>query len=424
MHEYWRQIQDKESLERGIFLILPLVFNNCCGLDHISVPGTPIPFQSDDFIELMNKKCRVNGNFVRRYRLNMFIHHSFAEIDFPVSDIQFFAFYNGVAFITVYLDYSNKNAQNVYQFINPGYLSENMDIQQHQLLFLQDIQTHILNQINPKMTWFQPDENNLRMILKEAYRMNVAYVPHRFPNTDIIRKVTYNVHRLIELSRDFEDSSETDLAYVSGAKDVDTEDYGWGCAISSQDISFVYVQSSIPLYERSANDLLLTLLVMHQKYSCLLLDEEIYQRHSLQGRERKSFSKNIQDVKWEAMKFIAYGTLEPSQISRWNNICDIYRLLIAMTGVEESLTTVKAKINLINEQQDQIDSRRETIITMIIAVFGLVSIIASVLQIVDFLSTRRIALLVSFGITMAAVLIVFLPFIRIFWKRKKSKGDV
>lgn len=109
---------------------------------------------------------------------------------------------------------------------------------------------------------------------------------------------------------------------------------------------------------RAEDDLLLTLLAVYQKYSCLLLNEEIHKRH-IPEREKSGFQKSIRELKWEALEFIAYGTLVPSQISRWNNVCEMYRLLIQMNGVAESVGEIKEKIGLLNEEQERLDARRK-----------------------------------------------------------------
>mgnify|MGYP000435357233 CR=1 FL=1 len=57
--------------------------------------------------------------------------------------------------------------------------------------------------------------------------------------------------------------------------------------------------------------------------------------------------------------------------------------------MNEALDEIKEKIELLNEEQDHIDSKRESRVSMIIAVFGFVSIIAAALQILDYLSSGR-----------------------------------
>jgi hypothetical protein len=273
------------------------------------------------------------------------------------------------------------------------------------------------------MQWFITNKKSQSFILKEAYRLNVAYVPNRFKETDIINKITYNEHRIIDLSRDFEDLSEKDVEYVTGARDVDSEDYGWGCSITSQEISYAYAKGKTPLVDRASDDLLLTILVMYQKYTCMILNEEIHQRY-ISKNKSVILKKSIQDLKREAMEFIAYGTLAPSQISRWNNVCDTYRLLIELNGINETISEIEEKINLLNEEQERIDSKRGSTIGMIIAAFGFVSIIGATLQIVDYVSTGRTEILVSFVIAIVAVLGFGAFLIRMLLTKKKHNGDV
>lgn len=229
-------------------------------------------------------------------------------------------------------------------------MHESDRVKEEQHRFLREIEEKVLSWCEPHLHWFLSEDTDDRIALKDAYRLNAAYVPDRFPDTEILRKITYNEHRIIDLSREFEDPSENDLDYASGAKDVDSEDYGWGCCVTSQEISFVYAQGKGTLEGRAEEDLLLTLLAVYQKYSCLALDEEIHARHML-GKGKARFRKSIQELKMEAMMFVTYGTFEPSQISRWNNVCEIYGYLLKMNGVEESISAIKGKIGLLGEEQ-------------------------------------------------------------------------
>lgn len=423
MRSYWEGTKDKDDLARGMFLILPLRYEETAGFRHISVVGEEIPFVSGDFIELMNRKCRVGGDFVRRFRLHVNLMPIRMKADISITDLQLFVFYNGVAFLTVYLSYRNQDVDSVYEFIYPGYLSETEEVKAKQHAFLKELEEKILQQNSPRFRWFMAEDGDGSVVLKEAYRLNAAYAPKRFANIEILSRITYNEHRIIELSRDFEDLSEEDVAYVTGAKDVISEDYGWGCCVTSQEISLVYAQGKIPLAARAEDDLLLTMLAVYQKYSCLRLNEEIHQRHMLE-REKIGFQKSIQQLKWEALEFIAYGTLEPSQISRWNNVCEMYRLLIRMNGVEESIGEIKEKIGLLNEEQERLDARRESSIGMIIAVFGLISIVGAILQTVDYLSSGRVEMIISFVLSCVGIAVFGAMLVGMYWRRKKRKGDV
>ena len=423
MTGYWEQTENKDKLERGMFIILPIRYEETAGFGNISISGEALPFASGDFIELMNRKCRADGDFVRRFRLDVSIEPIHMKADILVTDLQLFVFYNGVAFLTVYLSYRNEDVDSMYEFVYPGYLSESEKVKAQQYAFMRELEEKILQQSSPRFRWFMAEGEDSSIVLKEAYRLNVAYAPKRFANTEILNRITYNEHRIIELSRDFEDKSELDVAYVTGAKDVNSEDYGWGCCVTSQEISLVYAQSKAPLPVRAEDDLLLTLLAVYQKYSCLMLNEEIHQRHMLE-RGKSNFQKSIRELKWEALEFITYGTLEPSQISRWNNVCEMYRLLIRMNGVAESIGEIKEKIGLLNEEQERLDARRESSIGMIITVFGLVSIVGAVLQTVDYLTTGRMEMLVSFALSCVGIAAFGAALAGMYWRRKKRKGDV
>lgn len=65
--------------------------------------------------------------------------------------------------------------------------------------------------------------------------------------------------------------------------------------------------------------------------------------------------------------------------------------------MNEALDEIKEKIELLNEEQDHIDSKRESRVSMIIAVFGFVSIVAAALQILDYLSSGRGVMIGGFG---------------------------
>lgn len=428
MQEYWDDIKNCNDLDRGMFLILPLKYGKDANWKKItfvndesnsSTTGKAEPFSSSDFIQLLNDKCSDKNNFVRRFRLSIDPHPIQLGEKISITDLQLFVFHRGIAFITIYLSYKNSDVQDVYEFVYPGYLNGSVTKKFHEA-FLGDITDKIVSRIRPKMTFSISDVN---FIIKEAYRLNVAALPKRFDDTNFINKITYNSHRIVDLKKYFEDPSEKDVGYVTGAKDVDSNDYGWGCSITSQEISYVYSGADIDLVKRAEDDLMLTMLVMYQKHSCMQLNEDIHQRYT-DKNSRIIFNKSVQTIKREALEFIAYGTLAPSQISRWNNVCETYRLLQEMNGVKEALDEIKEKVTLLNEEQDRIDSKRQGTIGMIIAVFGLVSIIASVLQIVDYVSDGNLAMLISFWSSVTGVLLFgsFLA-IRILF-RKKRNGDV
>ena len=64
------------------------------------------------------------------------------------------------------------------------------------------------------------------LIWTASWKINVAALPNRFEDNEISKKIAYNEHRLIDVTRDFTDESEKDVEYATGAKDVEDEHYG------------------------------------------------------------------------------------------------------------------------------------------------------------------------------------------------------
>ena len=79
---------------------------------------------------------------------------------------------------------------------------------------------------------------------------------------------------------------------------------------------------------------------------------------------------------------------------------------------------IKEKIELLNEEQDHIDSKRESRVSMIIAVFGFVSIIAAALQILDYLSSGRGVMIGGFFCVVSGILSISLV---LYFKQKNKK---
>ncbi|WP_156647271.1 hypothetical protein [Lacticaseibacillus manihotivorans] len=155
---------------------------------------------------------------------------------------------------------------------------------------------------------------------------------------------------------------------------------------------------------------------MYQKYESMNINEKIHSRY-MKADERTPAS--VRDLKQEALNLIAYETLAPSQISRWNNVSEIYRNLLDLTGVNETIAEVKDKITLLTDEQDRRDAARDNAISMVITVFGLVSIISAILQTVDYLDSRSPVMWVSF-IGSLAVVLVFGIYLGMRWTRKRG----
>ena len=421
MQTYWQNTTAPGNIDRGLYIILPLRYQGSFQSITVDKEDPELPeliFDTSDFTELLSVKCR-NGNFVKRVSVNSKLQETIeawnrkAETSkkYQVDDLQFFIFNNGIAFITIYLSYQNKDVDKIYQFIHPGYVQDKSE----DINLIQKVFGCIQKKSGVTLSWFTQDEKTKRYIIKEAYRLNIASLPNRFEDNEIPKRIAYNGHRLVDLTRDFRDASEEDVEYATGAKDVDDEHYGWGCAITSQEISYAYgpgpgktkPRDKKGLWERSEDDLLLTMIVMYQKYTCMIFNEKIHQRFTSEERRLKG-EASLRDLKREALEFISYGTLAPSQISRWNNVCETYRSLRKQNGVNEALEEISQKITLLNEEQDRIDGERESRVSMIITAFGLISIIAAALQTLDYISTGNPLMIAGFLVTCVAMILFFL----------------
>ena len=441
MQTYWQNTTAPGNIDRGLYIILPLRYQGSFQSITVNKKDPELPeltFDTIDFTELLSVKCR-NGNFVKRVSVNSKLQETVeawngkAETSkkYQIDDLQFFIFNNGIAFITVYLSYKNKDVNQIYKFINPGYVQESNDKEKSvQDVLLESLEEKVFGLVQKKMkitlSWFIQDKTSRKYIIKEAYRLNIASLPKRFENNEIPKRIAYNGHRLVDVTRDFEDVSEMDVEYATGAKDVEDEHYGWACAITSQEISYAYgpklgkmePRDKNGLWVRSEDDLLLTMIVMYQKYTCMIFNERIHQRFIGESSRLKR-EESLRNLKREALEFISYGTLAPSQVSRWNNVCETYRSLQKQNGVNELLEEISQKITLLNEEQDRIDGERESRVSMIITVFGIVSIVSAALQMLDYISTGKPLMIIGFLVTGTAIILFFLYLI--FNERKKKR---
>ena len=430
MQTYWQNTTAPDNIDRGLYIILPLRYQGSFQSIAIDEKDTEFPkltFDSSDFTELLSVKCR-NGNFVKRFSINSRLKETVeawneevaVSKEYQIDDLQFFIFNNEIAFITVYLSYKNKDVNQIYKFIDPGYVQESNDKEKSvQDVLLEALEEKIFGLVQKKMkitlSWFIQDKGSRKYIIKEAYRLNIASLPKRFEDNEIPKRIAYNEHRLVDVTKDFEDVSELDVEYATGAKDVEDEYYGWACAITSQEISYAYgpgqgktePRDKNGLWERSKDDLLLIMIVMYQKYTCMIFNERIHQRFIGESSRLKR-EESLRNLKREALEFISYGTLAPSQVSRWNNVCETYRSLQKQNGVNELLEEISQKITLLNEEQDRIDGERESRIGMIITAFGLISIIAAALQTLDYISTGNPLMIAGFLVTCVAMILFFL----------------
>jgi len=413
---------------RGTYLIIPVLLKEGCAFNPDGLIEQELSnSELDDKSKLIEKRCK--DGYVKKYLLsdkqNPFSLNLPNE-NVTLRDFQLFLFDNGIGFVTMLALCENKDIGNIYALVNTGYVGtddENSD--SYSLIY--DKISGIISKNNLKIYL---DKDSIDLLLNESYIFNFALTTKRFENLDTLKILSMNVHKQIEMESDFEDASEADINYTSGARDVKNKTYRWGSCISSLDISFVYACKDIPKDEEelisvvkdvTECDLFLTILAMIQKYTCMRLNEAIHESLyvSMRGEHKKATSKSvIQNLKRQALEFRAFGTLAPSQISRWNNVCETYRYLLEAQGVEEALEEIEQKIELINSDQQQKVEKRQNIVSAIIAIFGLSSIIASVMQVVEYIATGSSNMLISFAISSVIILLVLIYWLTSYFKEK------
>lgn len=394
---------------------------------------------TSDLSDILAGRCEKEGDFVDLYGIQCELSKLYFEKEngkeeeyIEAKDIHLYHFSeSGLAFLAILLVNQSLTVEHFYEFVNPGYMMDYDKVRQLRYVFLYDIQTKIvggvLRDFNFEIYVKNPEAN----ALKESYWLNAAFVKTRFKELITLERLTYNAHRLIPIGMDFEDSSEKDIGYISGGKDVKQKDYGWGCCVSSQSISYVYGEKPMikpevvnapitaeGIWKRAECDLLLTVIALFQKYICIELNNRIYEK----VKEDEQKEENIHEIKSTVLKVRAYETYTPSQISRWNNVCETYRLLLEINGVNDYMNDIQDKVNLLDEELERVSaerekksSDRESKIMNIIALFGALSIIASVLTIIDFIKGSPI----DMGAASAIVTVVVVGVIvGILWRKR------
>ena len=87
-----------------------------------------------------------------------------------------------------------------------------------------------------------------------------------------------------------------------------------------------------------------------------------------------------------------------------------------VNDISSAIEDISSKINILTEHQEEIERAKSETVVNIITVFGLISIMASVLSIVQILSGGNIIIWISTILT--AFMMVLVTFIAL-WKRKK-----
>lgn len=220
-------------------------------------------------------------------------------------------------------------------------------------------------------------------IFLEANTYNLAVMSQRFEDLEAIRKITFNQHRMSALDLETEDKSEDDVRYVYSVCDQETNSYRWGCCISSQTLSYVVGGKDLKLEEelrtQAQDGLPLLALALYEKYTCVRFSQLVT---ALPKRK----SKQLRELKQMMLEFKAFGIVSPANISRWNNVKKIYEYILDTNGIPEAIDDIDHKLSILIERQHEIEASRNDAIGWVLTLFGITSILDSILSITQILA--------------------------------------
>ena len=224
--------------------------------------------------------------------------------------------------------------------------------------------------------------------LLDAYTYIFTVVPQWFENLEQMRKPVFNLHKMMPLDIESEDEAEEDIRYVYAARNQEKDAYRWGCCVTSQTISYIVAAEAMDFEaERRAqasDGLPVVLLALYEKYTCL--------RFAELTRMNKGKIKELKEL---MLNFQAFGTVTPANLSRWYNVKQIYANLLEVNDIPAAIEDISTKLNILTAHQEAVEHARSETIINLITIFGIVSILASVLSIVQILADGDLLIWVS-----------------------------
>lgn len=215
-----------------------------------------------------------------------------------------------------------------------------------------------------------------------------------------MQRATFNLHKMMSLDAPMEDAAEEDIRYVYAAKNQQAQAYRWGCCVTSQTISYVVADEAMDFAAQqaaqAADGLPVVLLSLYEKYTCLRFTELATQLQKEQVKQLKNLM----------LHFRAFGTVAPANLSRWHNVKQIYANLLEVNDIPAAIEDISAKVNILTARQEEIERARSEAVINIITLFGIVSILASVLSIVQILSDGDALIWVSTILTTVMLALV------------------
>lgn len=217
-----------------------------------------------------------------------------------------------------------------------------------------------------------------------------------------MQKIAFNLHKMTPMDAPMEDAAEEDIRFVYAARNLDHNAYRWGCCVTSQTITYVVADEEMDFAAQrdaqAADGLPVVLLALYEKYTCLRFTQLITRLDKRQIRELKDLMLNFQ----------AFGTVTPANLSRWHNVKQIYANLLEVNDIPTAIHDISAKVSILTAHQEKLEHARSETVINLITLFGIVSILASVLSIVQILADGSTLIWVSSILTTVALAIITL----------------
>ena len=338
--------------------------------------------------------CGIGGEDVKSFRV---IDKS-GEFDFELSDSWIYIFRTQVAFLCLNLSFDK--IETLQAICNPGWAFNPAEFfwddptgEQHPF----PIEKWLSDFLSP--LGIQKFFDGGSSYLLDAYTYIFTIVPQWFDNLEQIRKPVLNLHKMMPLDTKSEDEAEEDIRYVYAARNQDKDAYRWGCCVTSQTISYLVADEAMDFEaERNAqasDGLPVVLLALYEKYTCL--------RFAELTRRNKGKIKELKEL---MLNFRAFGTVTPANLSRWHNVKQIYANLLEVNDIPAAIEDISTKLNILTAHQEAVEHARSETIINLITIFGIVSILASVLSIVQILADGDLLIWVSTILTTVMLALV------------------
>lgn len=409
------------AVKYGAYLVLPLKYEKDGLTAALKTDCIPQPVTTMDLSENVKNMLRGQGDqsvgqtyrLPRERLLEMLcpgqafsrcrVTDGGTDYAFDLQDSYVYVFHTRIAFLCLGVTFSDM--QTLYTICNPGYADNDSDY----------VWVDTQEQAHPFSlgTWLEEVCARWGMhkfhdgpgsILLEAYTYILAVTDNRFTTLEQLQQVTFNLHQMQDIQLPVEDDSEADIRYVYAVKNPALKAYRWGCCVASQTISYVVTDPALELLPelqtQAADGMPLVMLALYEKYTCLRFTQLIAQPETRQ-------MKPMQELKALMLRFQAFGTVAPANLSRWNNVKQIYAYLLEVCDTANAVEDIGTKVEILAQQQQEIQSKRTERVVNLITVFGIIGIIGSVQGIVSALTDASMLMWSITGLTAALLAVCF-----------------